>query len=56
MDTIDVITLSNYEAALVFSLLLDRAVSIDSTLQQTLLSGGIVQRVFDILDAGTSQN
>jgi hypothetical protein len=56
MDTIDVSTLSNYEAALLFSLLLDRAIDTDKTLQSVLFPCEIVQRVFDTLDARTSQN
>jgi hypothetical protein len=56
MDNVSVSNLSDYEAALLFSLLLDRAVDTDSTLMPVLFTGGIIQRVFDTLDAGTSQN
>jgi hypothetical protein len=55
MDMIDVSNLSDYEAALVFSLLIDRAMDADKTIQAVLFTGGIIQRVFDTLDAGTSQ-
>jgi hypothetical protein len=55
MDMIDVSNLSDYEAALVFSLLIDRAMDTDKTLQSVLFPCEIVQRVFATLDAGTSQ-
>jgi hypothetical protein len=55
MDMIEIGNLSDYEAAMMFSLLINRSIDIDPTIQQTLFPNGILQRVFDTLDTGKPQ-